>query len=373
MKPHNISLLYVEDDESLRESYGDFFKRRAMNYLSAENGKVGLELFSVHHPDIIVTDIKMPEMDGIEMIRNIREVDREVTIVVTSAFNDQELLFEAINLGVTRYAIKPIQRDNFRRLLDESIELIMLRKEKEVYRKELEAMLIQQSKMAAMGEMMAAIAHQWKQPLNAISLIADYLLDQIESNTLTNEKLAKHLYKTSQQVVFLNDTINDFRNFFKPSTEKKRFLPGESLKSVKEMFQDHFEKYNVTIDIHEYDIFETEGYLNEFIQVALNLFNNSRDVLLEKGRRDGRIDCFITREGDTGILRIRDNGGGIPEELLPDRLFEPYVTTKGEGGTGIGLQISKTIIESKMSGRLRAHNVDEGAEFVIELPVLQTV
>jgi len=107
------------------------------------------------------------------------------------------------------------------------------------------------------------------------------------------------------------------------------------------------------------------------MQVALNLINNAKDALEEKKISEGKILCLfhIDRDSNLGTIRVQDNGGGISEELLPDKLFSPYISTKGEKGTGIGLQISKTIIEKQFHGKLWASNIEGGAEFVIEIPL----
>lgn len=235
--------------------------------------------------------------------------------------------------------------------------------------REKDHLLIQQSKMAAMGEMIGVIAHQWKQPLSISFLLIDTLIDLDEYGELDSQKLADSATKIKEQFYFMEQTINDFRNFYKPDKQLKAFQPCESLLKVKEMFKGSFEKQNITITIHDHEHFFSMGYPNEFMQVALNIFNNAKDIIQEKKIRQGRIDCHISHDDGKGIIRIQDNGGGIPEELLPDKIFEAYVSTKEEKGTGIGLQISKTIIEQNLNGKLWAHNIEGGAEFVIELPL----
>jgi len=234
--------------------------------------------------------------------------------------------------------------------------------------REQQSILFQQSKMAAMGEMIGAIVHQWKQPLNNISISTDLIEDGWNYKDLSDEKLNKYLGTIRGQVSFMNSTIETFRNFFKPSKEKVKFMPCEEINETSNLLLAKMKKHNTTITLHEHEHFYVFGFQNEFKQVLLNIFSNAIDVFSERGVKDGRIEVFIEHKDKFGILRIRDNGGGIPDELLPDRLFEPYVTTKGENGTGIGLQISQTIIKENMGGKLWAHNVDSGAEFVIELP-----
>jgi len=141
MKENNITLLYVEDDIGLRETYIDFFQRRVENIIVAENGRQGLEKFKEFHPDIVVTDIRMPIMDGIEMIREIRKIDKDIPIIVTSAFSEPDYLIQAIDLGVTRYLLKPLQRDNAKFIINETVEYVTLKKHRITREKELQQII----------------------------------------------------------------------------------------------------------------------------------------------------------------------------------------------------------------------------------------
>jgi len=233
----------------------------------------------------------------------------------------------------------------------------------EIEKEKRERIIVQQSKLAEMGQMLSSIAHQWKQPLNLIGFAASELDDED-----TDKKQLAYIKKTiNEQILFMSQTIDDFRSFLKSTAEKQRFMPCEVIEKVKIMFRGQFEKKGVDIVVHPHEHFVFEGYQNDFLQVILNIFTNAADVFNEKKIVKGTISCFIEQSENTGIIRIRDNGGGIPEDLLPYRVFEPYFSTKGERGTGIGLEICKTIIEEKFGGKLWVHNVENGAEFVIEL------
>lgn len=239
-------------------------------------------------------------------------------------------------------------------------------------RMEQERLIVQQGKMAEIGNMVAAVGHQWKQPLNVISLISDGIPDMLVHGDEADKEIEQYCEQISDQVQFMAQTMDDFRNFFRPSMEKTDFAAHEVMSKVGEMFKNQFEKSGVEIIIHPHECFRISGYESEFMQVILNLFSNARDAIEEKGARRGRIDCFFSQDNGWATIRIQDNGGGIAETLLPDKLFELHASTKGESGTGIGLQISKSIIETHMSGKLWAQNVPEGAEFVIELPLAES-
>lgn len=261
--------------------------------------------------------------------------------------------------------------EHFNRELQEEVKKEVaerLRIEEEKLKQE--HLLAQQTKMAEMGEMLSVILHQWKQPLNAISLIAQELdgvnEDYFDEPNIELQEIENGIMK---QVFFMSDTMTYFRKFFSPNACDEKFLACEAIEEVRAMFSGAFAKRNIIINIAEYEGCYIYGKQNEFSHVILNLFNNAKDALVANEVEEKRIDVTFASSETQYTIRIRDNAGGIPEELLPERLFEPYVTTKGEKGTGIGLQICKMIIERNLKGRLWVHNVEGGAEFVIELPV----
>lgn len=248
-----------------------------------------------------------------------------------------------------------------------------------VFQKQL---LVQQSKMAAMGEMLGLIAHQWRQPLNAIGLNVQDLKDAYEFGELDAKSIDIIVNITMNQVNFMSKTIDDFRNFFKPSKMKQRFDVKKNIEEIILMFMHVFNKSNVDVSIMAADdtLLFTEGYPNEFKQVVLNILNNAKDAIISNRDKAappppkrGKIEITIgSNEGrDKVIIKIRDSGGGIPETII-GKIFEPYYTTKGQEGTGLGLHMSKTIVETNMGGTLTVRNIreaPEGAEFTITLAV----
>jgi len=239
-----------------------------------------------------------------------------------------------------------------------------LQKEKEAS----QALLIQQSKLAEMGSMIGAIAHQWKQPLNAIWLMTQDLKMSYDYGETTPELMNKFKTEMGEQVKFMSQTIEDFRNFYKPSISKTRFELAAAIRSVLSLLKNQLAKEDVNL-ITEFDerVF-VQGFESEFKQVILNIINNAREALSEAQKTGKAIKIKVHQEGETAIVEISDNAGGIDEKLLQEgKLFEPYNTTKGESGTGVGMSLSKTIIEKKMGGKLSAENIKDGALFTVEL------
>ncbi|MBV6342700.1 sensor histidine kinase, partial [Candidatus Magnetobacterium casense] len=258
-----------------------------------------------------------------------------------------------------------------RQLRELNMNLESMAKEETTKRQMQEQMLIQQSKMASMGEMIGVIAHQWKQPLNSVGIIVQDIRDAWQFGEIDEQYVNEMIASTMSQVNFMGKTIDDFRNFFKPSKQKVSFDVKTAIEDLISMFKPVFNKNNITINLQvEHSIsLVTDGYPNELKQVMLNILNNSKDAIIaSRATSDGLIELKIANDesGARIVIVIRDNGGGIAAEVI-DRIFEPYFTTKGSEGTGIGLYMSKTIIETNMGGGLTVRNVDGGAEFTIVL------
>jgi len=248
---------------------------------------------------------------------------------------------------------------------------ITSRKAAEAKEKAQERVMIQQSKMAAMGEMIGVIAHQWKQPLNTLSLLIQATVEDIEEGESDLNAIQEFERMSLHQISFMVHTIDDFRNFFKPSREVVHFDTQDALKTVLTILKPQLTSYHITVNTHiQNPKTTTKGFRNDFNQVLLNLLNNAKDVIEEHHLPLSKRLIDITFKSDNVhlVITIKDYAGGIPESVM-NTLFEPYISTKGDQGTGIGLSMSKTIIE-RMEGRLEAENDTEGAVFTITLPCL---
>ncbi len=225
----------------------------------------------------------------------------------------------------------------------------------------------QQSRLAAMGEMIDAVAHQWKQPLNAISMLLDMLKTDFKEGTVDADYI-DDLESTAQlQIDHMVTTLSEFRNFLRPSTKNESFFIHSTLANVLVLMKDELIAQNVHINAnfdHEVKIF---GNKNEFKHLFLNLFNNSIDAFNEHDIRHRTISVRIYDENKKIYIEVEDNAGGIPANVIAN-VFKPNVTTKQEGkGTGIGLYMSEQIVH-KNNGTINVHNSDKGAFFTIILP-----
>jgi signal transduction histidine kinase/serine/threonine protein kinase len=232
--------------------------------------------------------------------------------------------------------------------------------------REKDHLLIQQSRLAVMGEMINNIAHQWRQPLNALGLVLGNIKDAQRFGELTPEYLHKQEQEAWQYIDKMSRTINDFRDFFKPDKTSVWFSVNRAISEAIALVDASFKVQGIKIMLDAQQDIELHGFPNEYSQVLLNLLTNAKDAISEHGVRNGLIVIRLTREDNLVRLTLTDNGGGIDEELMP-RLFEPYFSTK-ESGTGIGLYMSKMIIENSMGGHIEVRNHQNGAEFSIVTP-----
>ena len=304
--------------------------------------------------------------------------------------NGKQVIFGVIRDITERKQADQALREKTRLLEDLTRNLEKKVAEEIAARMKNERMMMQQSKLAAMGEMLGAIAHQWRQPLNVVGLIVQRIEDAYARGKLDREYLEEKVEKAMSQILHMSKTIDDFRSFYKPDKEKTVFdamrAVGDVLSLVSAQLAADNIIYRLTCHTHgktfenEADFVfcdekAVEGFRNEFEHAILNLVNNARDAIIEKKAQGGIVASergllsfdFYDANGKV-IIKVSDNGGGILPEAMGS-IFDPYFTTKETTkGTGLGLYMSKVIIEDHMHGKLSADNTEEGVIFTIELP-----
>ncbi len=237
-----------------------------------------------------------------------------------------------------------------------------------------EQQLRQAQKMAAMGEMVGAIAHQWRQPLNILSTYIASVQSAYYNNMVSREFVDKVVSGADSQIQFMSKTIDDFRHFFKPSKSKEPFDSIEGIESAARLISPNYKDCGIELTIirpqEKYPLV-VSGCRSEFVHVVLNLLANARDAIMEKNQEsDEPKDVYIVIEHDDSnvIIKVKDTGCKIAAHIMP-KIFNPYFSTKTyASGTGIGLYMSRMIIESEMQGTLTAQNYEHGAVFTITLP-----
>lgn len=361
-----LTILYVEDDDEVRKSTLGLLNSVCPLVTTAENGAEGLELFKNGTFDIVISDINMPEMNGIEMIRKIKELNQDQNIIMVSGHNENEYLLQLIHLGISRFILKPLQTNEFLTVMLKVTENIFNAKQA-VKIIEQEKVIQQQAKLAQMGEMIGMIAHQWRQPLNALGLVTQKVKLLNDRGSLTTEKLNKNVEQSMQLIQGMSDTINDFMQVVKSSSEKHPFNVLSMITKSESIISEQLNSKSIQL-VNDVDpSLSIESYQNEWFHILINLISNACDAF-EGKEIDKKIITIKALQKD-GIFEcsIKDNAGGIPEDII-DQIFNPYFTTKEQGkGTGIGLDMSKRIVEKLLEGELTVHNDTDGAVFTIKI------
>jgi signal transduction histidine kinase len=233
--------------------------------------------------------------------------------------------------------------------------------------KEKEEFLFQKAKMADMGEMIGNIAHQWRQPLAINNTILSILKEKSKMEILDNTELLSKLEEMEHNIQYMSKTIDDFMRFYHPAKKKTIFSVSDVIAHALTIIQPILNKADITLELTECQDAYVKGYMNEYTQVVVSVLTNAKDALIERKIQHAKIDVILSRNNGNIILTISDNAGGIKTEHL-QKIFDPYFTTKHKSmGTGLGLYISKMIIEKNMGGTLGVENHAEGAAFNIIL------
>lgn len=369
-----LKALYVEDDEIIRGEVAKLLLFFFPDLETAGDGEEGLEKYREGRHDLVVTDLQMPRMDGLEMIEKIREEGNEVAVFITTAFGEEEYVMRAIELGVDRYLKKPVT-------LAKMIDALAKFGEERSRRRELEEknrLLLHNARFAAMGEILTNIAHHWRNPLNAIAMVAQDLQDAYESEELDREYMNSSMEIIMKTLRNLSATIDQFGAFFKPDGEEREFELGELLEKTVQVLSPAIRQEAVEVEIEGCRGVTLYGYPKELGQALFAVLNNGMEAVyrrvgegaLEKGWI--RVEC--RRDGEWYEVRVTDNGGGFAQEEVR-RVFEPYNSTKGPAsGTGLGLYVARMIVESHHGGKIQVENVDapgggQGACVLLRLPV----
>jgi len=373
----DLTLLYVEDDESSRIQTLDILKLFFQDILVAVNGKEACYKFDNYKIDFIMTDINMPKINGLEFIHHVRETNKEVPVFILSAHSDTSFFLESISLGVDGYLIKPLDSFQFVDQVKKIVHKLFLQQQLKEYHENLEQkvieqvqelmdkdkILIQQSKLATMGEMMDVIAHQWKQPINLISMNTSFVREiYAEEKQISFEEIDSCYTKVSFQIQHLIKTLDDFRAFFRPNENIQSIQVQTIVDSVLLLMNDELMKNNLTInvDIDEQAVINVNA--NEIKHIFINLINNAKDAYEETQIPTRNIDISTRFEEEKLIIDIQDYAGGVPENIK-DSIFKANFTSKShKGGTGIGLYMSE-FIAKKNHGKMYVTNKNKGACF----------
>ena len=319
-------------------------------------------------PDLILLDIIMPDIDGFEVCNRLKDDARycNIPIIFLTILENEHDMVKGLELGAVDYVTKPFEPKVLKARVDTHIRLKQYSDDLINNIKEKDEILIHQSKLATLGEMFENVTHQWKQPLSVISMISSTIKLEREIGTLDDKSLDGLLDNVELSVHHLSDTVENFRDFLIRDNPKEYFKVKKVVKNTLKLLDSKIKFENIDIDI-DLDSEELFNFKNDFIQVLMNLFSNSIHILNKKSENKA-IKISSRTLADTYILQISDNGGGISEKVI-SKVFDKYFSTKEHNhSSGLGLYMSKKIIENNMGGVLGVTSKNNEAIFSIELP-----
>ncbi|MBF0563685.1 MAG: hybrid sensor histidine kinase/response regulator [Nitrospirae bacterium] len=377
------NILCVDDNENNLFSLGVLLSElEGCKILKANSGKAALEILLAVEIDLILLDIQMPEMDGFEvaeLVKSNRRTKDIPVIFLTAVFKSEEFIKKGYRTGAIDYLTKPIDDNQLLNKLNLYIKLFDREKtlkelNRTIYQRVAEQLsssrqkdyvIIQQARMASLGEMIINLSHHWRQPLNTLGIIIQGLPDTYDSNELSREYITEMVDKCMDLIAKMSGRIDDLRSYFKSDSAKEAFSLTEEIAKVCSMAEPLLSPAKINLEISVDEDLTVHGYPSQFRQALLNVISNARDALVNGQAKEPFVNIRGFKENDKCTILVRDNGGGIPENVAY-RIFEPYFTTKEVGqGTGLGLYIAKQIIELNMQGKLSFVNTGEGAEFKI--------
>ena len=348
----NISSYEVER-KYIRANGGYFWGKLFMTTIYDQDSEEVVNIGMV----VDITSRRVGEEAVVRSEKRFRKIIKEVAAEIPEI--EGSLLTDTANIERDKLALK-LEKIN--------IELEKMFKKELDENKRKEALIIHQARLAAMGEMIGNIAHQWRQPLNNLSLVLSNIEDAYMYDELDKEYLNSTIDRSRKLISKMSETIDDFRYFLNPKNEKQKFSVYENIITVLDLVEDNLKFNNIKVTFDEITLSKGYGYPNQYSQAIFNIINNSIDALVNRDINNKYINISVYEDNDRIISKFSDNGGGISEEV-GEKIFDMYFTTKGKsGGTGLGLYMTKSIIENNMKGRISWENNDCGVTIRVSIP-----
>ncbi len=395
-------ILIVDDEPFIRDCFADTLEDSGYDSLVAENGRIGLDLVEQHHPDLILCDMQMPEVGGLEVVRTVHEKYPNMPVIVVSGAGVIEDAIEAVREGAWDYLVKPLyslktliqsvekamerarliaENQEYQKNLEE--QTIALQKEIQD-RKKAEKKLVQSEKMAALGDLVAGVAHEINTPLGigvtGISYLQDAtdafqrLFEQGEAKKSDLEKYLKDCHEACEVTLTNLNRAAQLVSGFKQiavdqsSDERRTFKVKQYIQEILFSLYPRIKKTKHTVDLDCPDNLTVDSYPGTFSQILTNLVMNS----LIHGFEDmdqGRITIGVVRENSSITIHYKDNGKGMTEEQRT-KIFDPFYTTKrGSGGTGLGMNLVFNLVSEKFGGEIECESApNKGVHITISIP-----
>jgi two-component system, sensor histidine kinase and response regulator len=321
--------------------------------------------------DLILCDVQMPEIDGFQFIEYIKEFDeyKDIPIIfITGTYHKDQHKKKGYKLGAIEYISKPIEEELLSSKLKVYIDLFNKNKKSKDSLENAKKLVIHNTKMASVGEMIGVISHQLKQPLNILSLYCSDIKFSYDSNSLDEKSVEEFSTNTRKQIHYMRDTIDSFLSFFKPNKEKSVFYIKKALQNSIKLIDSNINKNKVELTLNIENNFGILGIEMELSQVIMNLITNSIEAFQDREVEDRKMEISAYNKNNKNYIEVSDNAGGIQEPNL-EKIFDPYFTTKSTG-TGIGLYMVKLVINDSFHGKLSLENSNIGVKFIMEFETI---
>ncbi|MEA3289433.1 MAG: hybrid sensor histidine kinase/response regulator [Campylobacterota bacterium] len=377
----SLTALYVEDEEQIRSVVSSILKSLFGKLITAENGQEGLDLFLENEKEIsvIITDINMPKLNGIDMCRKIREVNKIVPVIITTAHNDKDFLHKAIEVGISKFVTKPMDMKLLIESIKNSVEPVLLQQKLENEREQREEERLKSAKFTATGQLAAGITHEINTPLTYIKANIEMLGYDVEDMETSKQKdnFQESLNKINSGIHRIENIISSMKEIsYNAKTEKVEsniyaslvtagVLVYNKVKHISNLYIND-KQFNIELDKNEFS-YMALAQVQRLEQVWIIIINNAMDELMKTDHfNDRRLDISISEDDNSVYVIFKDNAGGINEDVLP-HIFDPFKGTKDSSGMGVGLSIAKRIIDGHENATIEAYNEDKGAVFKIVL------
>ncbi|MEA3354494.1 MAG: PAS domain-containing sensor histidine kinase [Campylobacterota bacterium] len=319
-----------------------------------------------------VDGVKLKDILDEEIYRSLADKYNQCISLNKAVTYEESVIVDDTGERYFTTTILPVKDDEGIRIFGVSREITELRRlEEERVKKEKEKIIIEQTKNAQMSEIIANIAHQWRQPLTVISTSISGVLIHKEMGISKERQEVESLNDIMENVQYLSDTIDTFRDYIKEKREYTEVILQDRLHTAINIVRGSLKNNNINLinNIDNIGPIRTTLVLGELSEVVINIINNAKDALLSNKTKTPFIKVNLAKKDNKAVVTIEDNGGGIDEDIL-SKIFDPYFTTKHQSqGTGLGLYMSKNIIKSHLNGNITVSNTQTGAVFSIELPL----
>lgn len=342
----------------------------------AKSGEKALDIVAKGGIDLILLDIVMPKLDGYEVCTTLQNDSKtkQIPIIFVTANTSAKDEQKGFEFGAVDYITKPFNpitvKARVKTHLSFSLQTKQLQEELKKNRQK-DVLLQQQARLAALGEMIGNIAHQWRQPLSVITTTISGLKLKDDCGLLQKDDIKDTNEVILQSADFLTQTIDTFRNFFQKDQEKKSFFINDAILETVDILKATYRNYYIDLKLDLQEHVEYFGSKNLLSQVILNLLSNAKDALISQNIENKKVMIILKKMDDNIVIEILDNAKGIPKEIK-QKIFDPYFTTKHKSqGTGLGLYMSRGILQNHFNGNLditnKQNSLYEGACFKITI------